>query len=144
MGAVTALAVALLASAASAAPWTAFDPAGFEAAKRSGKTVLLQFMDRDCTACAEQDRVISKLFWGSSRTDWVGYRVDLVRNANVAQALGARNRSMLVVFRGQREVARNVGVIQESEIRALLLQADIPEPRGRAGLRPKHRLPPRP
>ncbi|MBI4346417.1 MAG: thioredoxin family protein [Elusimicrobia bacterium] len=138
------LLAAALAGVVSAAPWTAFDPAGFEAAKRSGKIVLLQFMDRDCTSCAEQERVVSKLFWGSSRADWVGYRVDLVRNADAAQALGVRSRSTLVLFHGPREVARNVGVIQESEILALLRQADIPEPRGRAGPRPGLRLPPRP
>lgn len=134
----------LCASIASASTWTAFDPAGFEAAKRADKIILLQFLDRDCTACAEQDKVLSRIFWGSARTDWLGYQVDLVRNADIASALGVRGRSTLVLLRGNRELVRTVGVIGASELSAFLRQADIPDPRGRAPARPRIRLPPRP
>ncbi len=134
----------LLASLASASTWTAYDPAAFETAKRSDKIVLLQFQDRDCTACTEQDKVLSRIFWGSARTDWMGFQVDLVRNADVARSFGVSGRSTLVLLKGNREVARTVGVIQETELSAFLRQADIPEPRGRAPARPRNRLPPRP
>ena len=139
-----ALLALLLALSASASTWTAFDAAGFEAAKRADRIVLLQFLDRDCTACAEQDKVLSRIFWGSARTDWQGYQVDLVRNPEVARAFGVSGRSTLVLLKGTREVARTVGIIQTSELNAFLRQADIPEPRGRAPARPRNRLPPRP
>lgn len=139
------LAIALaFASAAQAATWGSFDAAAYAAARKADRVVLLQFIERGCTACEEQERILSRLFWGSSRTDWVGFRVDLVRDAEVAKALGVTGRSTLVLFRGAREIGRSVGAIQRAELTGFLNQADIPEPRGRAPARPKNRRPPRP
>lgn len=143
----TACVLCLLAWAAAparAASWTSFEPAAYEAARKAEKIVLLQFGERGCLACEEQERVLSRLFWSSPRNDWAGFEVNLARNADFARGLGVHSLSTLVLMRGTREVARTVGVIQESELLAFLRQADSPEPRGRAPSRPRNRRPPRP
>lgn len=134
----------LAAAGTQAASWTSFEPAAYEAARKAEKIVLLQFGERGCVACEEQERVLSRLFWSSSRNDWAGFEVNLARNAEFAKGLGVHSLSTLVLMRGSREVARTVGVIQESELLAFLRQADSPEPRGRAPSRPRNRRPPRP
>lgn len=132
------------ATAARAASWTGYDPAAYEAARRAEKVILLQFGERGCVACEEQERILSRLFWSSSRGDWTGFQVNLGRDAAFAKSLGVHSLSTLVLLRGTREVARAVGVIQESELLAFLRKADSPEPRGRAPARPRNRRPPRP
>ena len=132
------------ASLAGASSWGAYDASAFESAQRSGHVILLQFLEDGCPRCGEQEKILSKRFWGVNRKDLEGFQVDLARNAALARQWRVTAPSTLVLLRGAREVGRSTGVIIESELDAFLRKADLPEPHGKAPPRPKKRLPPRP
>jgi len=141
----TSLLLALWAAAsAQAASWGPYDAGAFEGAQRAGRIIVLQFIDDGCPRCEEQDKVLSKRFWGSNRKDWAGFQVNITRAAAVARQWRVTAPSTLVLLRGTREVGRITGVIVDTELDAFLRKADMPEPRGKAPPRPKLRWPPRP
>ena len=141
----TLLSLALsFASLAGASSWGPYDADAFESAQQANHVIVLQFLDDGCRRCDDQEKILSKRFWSSSRKDWAGFQINISRSAALARQWRVTAPSTLVLLRGNREVGRSTGVIIESELDAFLRKADLPEPHGKAPPRPKKRWPPRP
>lgn len=119
--AVLATAMALPAIAAPAAlPFTA---AAFEAAQKSGKSILVEIHADWCPTCKAQAPIISQLRDDPRFKDLLVFRVDFDAQKDVVRQMGARSQSTLITFKGQTETGRSVGDTRKESIQTLLSQA---------------------
>ncbi|MBI4422506.1 MAG: thioredoxin family protein [Elusimicrobia bacterium] len=133
-----------LSSVAGAARWTPFEDREFEAARRAEQLVVLQFVEKGCAPCDEQEKALARLLGNSRRQDLAGFQVDLLRHADLARRFGVRAPTTLLLLRGAHEKARAVGSVSEAGVSAFLAKGSQPDPRGRPPPRSRTRPPMRP
>ena len=111
------LALSPIARAASEA---AFTQQAFAAAEAAGKPILVEITASWCPTCAKQRPILSQLF---NTPDFAGlqvFNVDFDSQKDVVRAMGARMQSTLIVFKGNVEQGRSVGVTDPAAIHDLL------------------------
>ena len=114
----------LLASTlATAAPRALYDDGEFRSAQASGAPVLVEIHADWCGECKMQDRVLTRLVGEPAYARFVRFRVDYDKQKDLVRAFGANHQSTLVLYRGDKEVARAVGITSEAKIRELLNKA---------------------
>ncbi|HET7763781.1 MAG TPA: thioredoxin family protein [Burkholderiales bacterium] len=114
-----------LAAAASAvaAPSRAYDAGAFKEAQSAGKSVLVEIHADWCGECRMQDKVLGKLSAEAPYAGLVRLRVDFDGQKDLVKSFGARKESTLILYKGDREVGRAVGITSEPKIRELLERA---------------------
>lgn len=115
----TAMAVPAL-GAPAALPFTAV---AFEAAQKSGKSILVEIHADWCPTCKAQAPIISQLRDDPRYKDLLVFRVDFDAQKDVVRQFGARSQSTLITFKGQTETGRSVGDTRKESIQTLLSQA---------------------
>ena len=125
-----ALIVVIVASAAvfvslpaSAAEWKPFDAASFAAAKKEGKSILVDIFAVWCPVCRAQNPILVQLTREPKYKDLVVFKMDFDKQKNDVRALNAQNQSTLIVFKGETEIDRSVGDTDKDSIAALLDKA---------------------
>lgn len=119
-----ALLAATIAVPAFAAPAAlSFTPAAFEAAQKSGRSILVEIHADWCPTCKAQAPIISQLRDDPRYKDLLVFRVDFDAQKDVVRQLGARSQSTLITFKGQTETGRSVGDTRKESIQMLLSQA---------------------
>lgn len=111
------------ASAAQAAEKMAFTPAALDAAKASGKPILVDVSAPWCPTCKAQKPILSKLTADPAYKDLVVFDVDFDSQKPALKKLGVTSQSTLISFKGAKEVARTVGDTSEAGIKALIDKA---------------------
>ena len=125
----TALAFGLVIAAFAAGPAFAataaipFSSAAFEAAQKSGKSILVEIHADWCPTCKAQAPIISELRDDPKFKDLIVFRVDYDGQKDVVKKLGARMQSTLITFKGSSEKGRSVGDTDKGSIQALLSKA---------------------
>lgn len=121
---------ALLAFAALlAAPFAAlaggqpFEQAPFDAARRAGKPVLVMVYADWCPTCRKQDPAVEALLKTPEFAKFALFRVDFDMQDDVLAAFKVQRQSTLIVFKGEREVARSTGDTRPDSIAAMLRKA---------------------
>ncbi len=110
----------------SAAAWAAgkpFDQADFEAARAAGKPILVEIHANWCPTCRAQEPIISELLREPKHAGFVVLRVDFDNQKDVAKRFRAQYQSTLIVFKGEKEVARSTGETRKDAIAAQLAKA---------------------
>jgi len=102
------------------AEWQTFDNAAFQKAQASGETVVIDFHATWCPTCAVQQPVLQKLIGESEFEDVAAFVADYDNSSELKRKLRIASQSTIVVFKGDREVARSTGVTDESDLRGLL------------------------
>lgn len=122
--------IAIVASAAllgslpaSAAEWKPFDATEFAAAKKEGKSILVDIFAVWCPVCRAQNPILVQLTREPKFKDLVVFKLDFDTQKDDVRALKATAQSTLIVFKGETEKARTVGDTSEGSIEALLDQA---------------------
>ena len=115
--------VLLASSLAWAGEPKAFDPAAFKAAQAAGKPILVEIHADWCTECKVQNRILNKLSDQAPYNAVVRLRVDYDKQKDVVKDFKAKKQSTLVVYKGDKELARAVGITSEEKIRALVDKA---------------------
>jgi thioredoxin 1 len=110
-------------SVAHAAETEPFTTAAFEAAQKSGKSILVDIWASWCPTCKAQGPILEKLQKDNRFKDIVVFRVDFDKQVDVVQSFGAQMQSTLIVFKGMNEVRRSVGDTDPASIEYLLLKA---------------------
>ena len=100
-----------------------YDPATFKAAQTSGKPILIEIHADWCGECKVQNRILNKLSDQAPYNGVVRLRVDYDKQKDVVKEFKARKQSTLVVFKGDKELGRAVGITSEEKIRALVDKA---------------------
>lgn len=107
-------------SSAVAAEISPFTPAAFDAAKASGKSILLDVSAPWCPTCKAQHPILAGLEAEPKFKDLVVLNVDFDSQKDVLRSLGVRMQSTLIAFKGSRETARSTGDTRPGSIAHLL------------------------
>jgi thiol-disulfide isomerase/thioredoxin len=97
-----------------------FSRAEYEQAKTQGKTVVLDFHADWCSTCAKQKPVLESLLIEKELVPVVAFTVDYDNENELKRELKIQKQSTLVVFKGKKEVARNMGLTDSAEIESLI------------------------
>jgi len=111
------LAGAPVAPAAEKAPFTA---SAFAKAQAKGAAILINVHAPWCPTCRAQEPVLNKLEALPEFDKLKVFVVDFDSQKEALRALGARQQSTLIVFKGAAEVGRSVGETDPAAIAALL------------------------
>jgi thioredoxin 1 len=121
--------LALLALAAGSAPLVGsaaaaeaipFTMSAFEAAKKSGKSILVEVHAPWCPTCKAQQPILAELLASPKYAGLTVFRVDFDSQKDVLRALGVRQQSTLIVLKGGKEAGRSVGDTAKPSIAGLL------------------------
>ena len=86
---------------------TNFSEEIFENAKASGKTVVINSYEVWCGTCSKQTKILDQA--EKEFTDFVFLSYEQSKNKGIAQKLGIKFWTTIVVYKGNNEVARIVG-----------------------------------
>lgn len=93
-----------------------FEAKSFEAAQAQGKSILLMVHASWCPTCRAQAPIVEKL---SKTSEFAGYeifRIDYDEQEDAVRRFRARYQSVLIVFKGDKEKARSIGLTREEPI----------------------------
>ena len=93
---------------------TNFSEEIFENAKASGKTVVVNSYEVWCGTCSKQTKILDQA--EKEFTDIVFLSYEQSKNKGIAQKLGIKFWTTIVVFKGGNEVARIVGQTDKETI----------------------------
>jgi thioredoxin 1 len=113
----------LAASGAQAANKVPFEAAAFQAARDSGKPVVLEVAATWCGPCQQMKRAVSELVERPEFKNVVIFEADYDLHKEDLRKLNAYHVTTLVVYRDKNEVERTVGETQPEVIEALLRKA---------------------
>lgn len=97
-----------------------FDQAAFDKAKADGKTVLVDFAASWCPTCKKQGPVIESLLKEDKYKDVVAFKADYDKEQELKKQLKVTGQSTLVVFKGDKEAGRAMGITDKVAIGTLL------------------------
>ncbi|PWB91363.1 thiol reductase thioredoxin [Methylocystis sp. MitZ-2018] len=118
------LASAILYSAAPAgAAEQSFTPQAFAAAQTAGKSIIVHVYAPWCPTCRAQEPAVRRVEADPKYADVAMFRVDFDGQKSALRTLKANRQSTIIVFKGDKEVGRSVGVTDPGEISALLSKA---------------------
>lgn len=116
----TLFAASTVALAAASQP---FDAKAFKAAQTAGKPIVVEIHADWCPECKAQNRVLDKITGEPRYSRLVRLRVDYDKQKDLVRQFKARMQSTLIVYKGDQELARAVGITSEDKIRALVDKA---------------------
>lgn len=105
---------------ASAAEWKPFTQAEFAAAKKDGKSILVDIFAAWCPVCRAQNPILTELTREPEFKDLVVFKVDFDTQKADVRALKATQQSTLIAFKGEKETGRSVGDTNPASIAALV------------------------
>lgn len=120
MRAVLALAAAAFVLPVQAAPSQAFDEAAFQKAQQAGKTILVEVQADWCSACTKQKPILESLGKDKAFEQVVRFNVDFDKPGNALKVFRVTTQATLLVFKGDREIARSTFDTNPDSIRAML------------------------
>jgi thiol-disulfide isomerase/thioredoxin len=115
-----AAALSFVAATASATESKPYQAAAFQQAQADGKTVLVDFAASWCPTCRKQGPVIDGLLKQEKFKDVVAFKADYDEEKDLKKALKVASQSTLVVFKGDKEMARAAGITSPEAIGELL------------------------
>lgn len=113
-----ALALALPSLAQAAEP---YDAKAFQAAQAANKPILLDVTAPWCPTCKQQRPIVQEI--EKSHPQLVVYEIDFDTAKDVLRNFRVQSQSTLIVFRGQKEVARSTGETAATPIKAMVQKA---------------------
>ncbi len=108
---------AVSAHAAETVPYTA---AAFDAAQKSGRSILVEVHAPWCPTCKAQAPILADIEKREAYKNLLVVHVDFDSQKDAVRRFGARMQSTLVVFRGGKETGRSVGDTNPKSIGELL------------------------
>jgi len=94
--------------------YTNFSLSSLEKAKKTGKTVVVNSYEPWCWSCRKQDKVLIGAKDEFKGIVFLTYQQG--KHKDIAEALNISVRTTIVVFKGEKEVARIIGQTGKTEI----------------------------
>ncbi len=116
------LAVCAMTPLVHAADSQSFDPKAFEQAQDYGKTIVLDFHANWCPTCRKQEAVLKELYEEEGLKEIVSFTVDYDTSTALKKELNVKKQSTLIVFKGDQEVARQMGITNKDDIKSLIMK----------------------
>lgn len=123
IGALLAAALAVTARAETPAGWQAYDAKAFTAAQAAGKTLVVDVHADWCPTCRAQAPILEELRRERASATVAFIRVDFDSDKAFLKAHRIPRQSTVLVFKGQREVARSIAETDRTRLRAVVLGA---------------------
>lgn len=98
-----------------------FDAKAFQASQAAGKSILVDVSAPWCPTCKQQKPIVQEI--EKEHPDLVVYDVDFDSAKDVLKQFRVQYQSTLIVFKGQKEVARSTGETDPAPLRALVAKA---------------------
>lgn len=124
-GALGALALGVFAapSLALAPGFAAYTPDAFDKANKSGKPVLVHVHASWCPTCVKQEKAFNELASHADFQKFVAINVNFDMDTDFRKAHNVNNQSIILVFKGGKEVARIGGETDTKKIAAFLAKS---------------------
>ena len=90
----------------------------FNAAKNSGKTIIVNSWNKNCSTCAAQIKILAQATEDFENVEFLFY--EQTKNKDIAKALNIKYWATIVVFKGQEEIAKKIGIAKKEEIYKLI------------------------
>jgi thioredoxin 1 len=100
-----------------------FTPQAFDAAQKAGKSIIVHVYAPWCPTCRAQEPTVRRVEADPKFADVVMFRVDFDSQKSALRTLRANRQSTIIVFKGDKEVGRSVGVTDPAAISALLAKS---------------------
>ncbi len=82
------------------------------------KTIVINSWNKYCSTCAAQTKIFSKAINEFKEIEFLFY--EQTENENIAKALGVKYWTTILVFKGKKEVGREIGLIKKDDIYTLI------------------------
>tara|TARA_B100001769_G_C21686346_1_gene379761 strand:- start:72 stop:443 length:372 start_codon:yes stop_codon:yes gene_type:complete len=92
----------------------------FNEAKSNGKTIVVNSWNKNCSICAIQNKILSQAINDFNDVEFLFY--EQTENKNIAKTLNIKYWATIVVFKGQKEIAKKIGLNNKEEIYKLIKQ----------------------
>ena len=86
--------------------------------QKSGKTIVINSWNKYCSTCAAQTKVFDQAMKDFKDVEFLFYEQD--KNKDIAKTLGINYWTTIVVFKGQNEVGREMGLTDKDQIYNLI------------------------
>ena len=86
--------------------------------QKSGKTIVINSWNKYCSTCAAQTKVFDQAMKDFKDVEFLFYEQD--KNKDIAKTLGINYWTTIVVFKGQNEVGREMGLTDKDQIYKLI------------------------
>ena len=86
--------------------------------QKSGKTIVINSWNEYCSTCAAQTKVFDQAMKDFKDVEFLLYEQD--KNKDIAKTLGINYWTTIVVFKGQNEVGREMGLTDKNQIYNLI------------------------
>ena len=90
----------------------------FNAAKNNGKTIIVNSWNKNCSTCAAQIKILAQATEDFENVEFLFY--EQTKNKDIAKALNIKYWATIVVFKGQEEIAKKIGIAKKEEIYKLI------------------------
>lgn len=99
---------------------TEYSEPAFKSAQAAGKTILLDFHATWCPTCKKQRKVLDVLLKQDKFSKLVAFNVDYDTSSELQSKLGVSRQSTLILYKGEKEIARSIGEVSEESIAQFL------------------------
>ena len=86
----------------------------FENAQNSNKTIVINSWNKTCSTCSTQSKILNSATNDFKSVEFLFY--EQTKYKEIAKSLNIKYWSTIVVFKGKKEVAREIGLISKEEI----------------------------
>ena len=100
--------------------WQPYSEEAFKKAKMEGKTVVLDFRASWCSTCKKQKPILEALLKEKDFESVTGFVVDYDNSKALKRKLKVNRQSTLIVFKGNKEVDRKIGITNKDKIRSFI------------------------
>lgn len=123
IGALFAAPLAVTARAEPEAGWQAYDAKSFAAAQAADRTIVVDVHAGWCPTCRAQAPILDELREDHQSDKIAFIKVDFDKDKAFLRAHRVPRQSTVLVFKGQREVARSIAETDRKRLRAFVLGA---------------------
>jgi thiol-disulfide isomerase/thioredoxin len=98
-----------------------FNTKAFQASQAAGKSILIDVTAPWCPTCKQQKPIVQEI--EKEHPELVVYDVDFDTAKDVLKQFRVQHQSTLIVFKGQKEIARSTGQTDPAPLRSLVAKA---------------------
>ena len=86
--------------------------------QKTGKTIVVHSWNKYCSTCAAQFKVFDQALKDFQNVEFMFYEQN--KNKDIAKSLGVQYWTTIVVYKGKKEIAREIGLTSKDQIYELI------------------------